>query len=192
MPVRRTIQQALDNFGKQVVKGAKLNVGATRTIEYNDGKKKRGRLSNTGTLLDSIAYKLSVQQSRDSRGRFKSGNDIEMSFYMEDYGKFLDEGVDGTEHKVKGGTRFGFSSKQPPIKDIRGWMKQRNFRLRDLETNKFKPTTESGMRSAAFAISKKIKERGLPKTSFFTTPFNLAYEQLPDEIAEILGNEFFD
>jgi hypothetical protein len=189
---RPMIQKVLDNFAQKVVKAARLNVGATRTITYNDGKKARRRISNSGQLLNSIGYSLSVKQNRDAQGRFQSGNEIRLSFEMEDYGQYLDEGVDGTKYKVKEGTRFGYTKKQPPLKDIRAWMKQRNFRLRDLKTNSFIPTTESGLQGAAYAISRKIKERGLPRTAFLQTPFNLEFDQLPPELLDALGDDFLN
>lgn len=37
------MKQVLEQFGNRVVKAAKLNLGATRTITFNDGKKRRRR-----------------------------------------------------------------------------------------------------------------------------------------------------
>ena len=189
MLTRSMVQQVLDSFASKVVKAARLNLGATRTIRYNDGKTRRARMVASGKLQDSIQYDLSVKQNRDAKGRFASGNNATLSFEMEEYGKYLDEGVSGVKYKVPGGSRFGYTNKRPPVDSIRDWMDQRNFRLRDLKTGKFIPSSEEGFKSAAFAISKKIYERGLPKTMFFQTPFQLEYEQLPDEIVKAFADD---
>jgi len=71
----------LRQFAERVIKAARLNLGATRTITYNDGKKKRRRQVSSGKLKDSLDYDLTT------------GVHLLMSFKMADYGKYIDEGV---------------------------------------------------------------------------------------------------
>ena len=173
--VSKNTELALRNFAERVIKAAKLNLGATRTITYNDGKKKRRRMVSSGKLQESIQYDL------------LTGVHLLMSFKMEDYGKYLDEGVDGKKHKVKGGTRFGYSEKGPPTGYIRQWMDTRNIRVRDLKTNSFAKQTESNKKAAAFLISRAIKNRGIPKTEFFQAPFRMEFEKLPPEVLKAVS-----
>ena len=123
--VSKNTEAVLRQFAERVVKAAKLNLGATRTITYNDGKKKRRRQVSSGKLKDSIDYNLTT------------GVHLLMSFTMEDYGKFIDEGVSGTKYKVPNGSRFAFGGKQPPTGSIRKWMAQKKVKARDLKTNSF-------------------------------------------------------
>ena len=165
----------LRQFAERVVKAARLNLGATRTITYNDGKKKRRRQVSSGKLKDSIDYNLTT------------GVHLLMSFVMEDYGKYIDEGVSGTKYKVHGGSRFGFDSRQPPKGDILKWMKTKRVRVRDLKTNSFIKQTKKNVEQAAFLISRSIKQKGIPKSEFFQAPFRLEYEKLPEEVLKAVS-----
>jgi len=86
--VTQNTERVLRQFAERVIKAARLNLGATRTITYNDGKKKRRRQVSSGKLKDSLDYSITT------------GVHLLMSFTMEDYGKYIDEGVSGTKYKV--------------------------------------------------------------------------------------------
>lgn len=170
----------LRQFAERVIKAARLNLGATRTITYNDGKKKRRRQVSSGKLKDSLDYDLTT------------GVHLLMSFTMEDYGKYIDEGVDGTKYKVPNGSRFGFDSKMPPKGSIRTWMAQKKVKARDLKTNSFVKQTEANLKEAnlnraAFLISRSIKQRGIPKSEFFQAPFRMEFEKLPEEVLKAVS-----
>jgi len=122
---------------------------------HNDGKKKRRRQVSSGKLKDSLDYDLTT------------GVHLLMSFTMEDYGKYIDEGVDGTKYKV-------------PIK------------ARDLKTNSFVKQTEANLNSAAFLISRSIKRRGIPKSEFFQAPFRMEYDKLPEEVLKAISMDVDD
>jgi len=173
--VTKNTEMVLRQFAERVVKAAKLNLGATRTITYNDGKKKRRRQVSTGKLKDSIDYSLTT------------GVHLLMSFTMEDYGKYLDEGVSGTKYKVPGGSRFGFDGRQPPKGDILKWMKNKKVKARDLKTNKFIKQTKENLDQAAFLISRSIKRKGIPKSEFFQAPFRMEYEKLPQDVLKAVS-----
>lgn len=173
--VSRNTETVLRTFAERVIKAARLNLGATRTITYNDGKKKRRRQVSSGKLKDSLDYNITT------------GVHLLMSFTMEDYGKYIDEGVSGTKYKVPGGSRFGFGDKQPPTGSIRKWMAQKKVKARDLKTNSFVKQTEANLKAAAFLISRSIKERGIPKSEFFQAPFRLEFEKLPEEVLKAVA-----
>mgnify|MGYP003631069922 FL=1 len=67
------VQKELDNFGKRVVKLAKINIGARRNGKVID---------SSGTLRRSLDYNLEV---------YKTGN-FHFSIEMEDYGTYVDKG----------------------------------------------------------------------------------------------------
>ena len=110
-----------------------------------------------------------------------------MSFTMEDYGKYIDEGVSGTKYKVPNGSRFAFDGKQPPKGSIRTWMAQKKVKARDLKTNSFVKQTEANLDRAAFLISRSIKQRGIPKSEFFQAPFRMEFEKLPEEVLKAVS-----
>lgn len=187
--VTKNTERVIRQFAERVIKAARLNLGATRTITYNDGKKKRRRQVSSGKLKDSLDYLIDTKQNRNTKGQFQSGFNFSLSFLMEDYGKFIDEGVSGTKYKVPNGSRFAFDGKQPPKSAIRTWMAQKKVKARDLKTKSFVKQTESNLDSAAFLISRSIKQRGIPKSEFFQAPFALEYSKLPQEILEALNND---
>jgi hypothetical protein len=162
-------------FGEKVKKEARLNLGATRNIRYNDGTTKRRRNVSTGRLKDTISYVSSISPHPA------------LQFFFERYGTFLDEGVDGTKHRVPGNSRFSFRALQPPMMDIKQWMDDKNIRLRDPETKRFIRVTKEGKEQAAFAIARKIKIRGIPKTEWFSQPFRDEFEKLPEEFVKALA-----
>ena len=190
--VTKNTERVLRQFAERVIKAARLNLGATRTITYNDGKKKRRRQVSSGKLKDSLDFSIETKQNRNTKGQFQSGFNFNLSFLMEDYGKFIDEGVSGTKYKVPNGSRFGFDTKMPPKGSIRTWMAQKKVKARDLKTNSFVKQTEANLNSAAFLISRSIKQRGIPKSEFFQAPFALEYSKLPQEVLEALNNDLDD
>lgn len=80
----------------------------------------------------------------------------------------------------------------PPTDAIKKWIKQKPLRLRDLKTGSFTKMTEKKVDSVAFAIAKKIKEEGTKPTYFFTTPFKIAFQKLPEEIAQAYALDVAD
>jgi len=106
---------------------------------------------------------------------------------MEDYGKYIDEGVSGTKYKVPNGSRFAFDSKQPPKGSIRTWMAQKKVKARDLKTKSFIKQTEANLDRAAFLISRSIKRRGIPKSEFFQAPFRMEFSKLPEEVLKAVS-----
>ena len=127
-----------------------------------ESKKKAPRAS--GDLAKSI-----------KAGKVKeSANSIEVAIYAEDYLPFIDQGVSGTERKFN--TPFSYKTKKPPVRFLQTWLKQKTgvFRARD-------------RRSIAFAIQNSIFKYGIKPTKFFTTPFENAFKQLPEDVIEAYG-----
>lgn len=176
--LRKANQEAvMKAFAERVKKEARLNLGATRSIRYNDGTVKRRRNVSSGRLKDTISYVTSIAPHPA------------LQFFFQDYGVLLDEGVDGVKYRVPGNSRFSFRVKQPPKQFIREWMKERRIKVRDQETGKFIEQSEKNKDAAAFAIARSIKMRGIPKTEWFSKPFRDEFEKLPPDFVEALGKD---
>lgn len=104
----------------------------------------------------------------------ETSNAIEVSISAEDYLPYIDKGVSGTERKFN--TPFSYKNKKPPVRFLQTWLKQKTgvFRARN-------------RKSVAFAIQNNIFKYGIKPTKFFTTPFENAFKQLPEDVIEAYG-----
>ena len=104
-----------------------------------------------------------------------SKNSIDTDLKMEDYGDFIDKGVKGTK-SGKSLAGYKYTDKKPPVRFLQTWLKRK--------TGKFR---QKNQRSIAFAIQNAIYIRGIKPTEFFSRPFELAFERLPDDLVEAYG-----
>ena len=141
------VEKALTKFAKDVVQQSRSRLT----------KQKKNA---TKGLYDSIGYELDVS---------KKGTSFSLSFEMEDYGKFIDQGVSGTEQKYN--TPFAYTSKAPPPAVFSGWAKARGIKPRDKKTGKFITNKAFG-----FIISRHIFKQGQEPTKFFTTSFEQQFK----------------
>lgn len=163
------VKTALDKFGKSVVKQSRTQLT----------KKKKNASKD---LYNSIDYNLKV-----------SKNSFELSFSMEDYGKFIDAGVkgvggtkaDGSQWKKKKVTnnKFKYKTKRPPASAFNNWIVRKGIAPRN-KSGQF--TTRKGLQ---FAIANSVYHTGLETTNFFTRPFEVAFKQLPEDLTEAFGLE---
>lgn len=163
------VLKALDKFGKEVVLNSRKELAR---------KKKNASKS----LSKSISYKAK-----------ESKNSFELSFSMEDYGKFIDKGVhgkggtkaDGRQWKKKKvlGSKFRFKDKRPPAKVFDKWSVRRGIA----------PRSKGGQflkrKSLGFALAESVYRTGLETTNFFTNPFEKAFKKFPDQMVEAYGLE---
>jgi hypothetical protein len=133
----------------------------------------RSNLSKQGKNVDKTLY-----NSLDKEIEV-SANSFRLSFLMEDYGTFQDQGVSGTKKKYN--TPFSYKSKRPPLKPITDWVTKRRFQFRK-ENGKF-----MSYKSTAYLIAGGILKNGIKPSLFFTKPFEKAFERLPDELVEAYG-----
>lgn len=168
-----SVKKALDKFGKSVIKQSRTQLSKK---DKNASKK----------LYNSLDYDLKV-----------SKNSFELSFEMEDYGKFIDAGVTGNnDSNFKGkkkpiqkslkGYRFGSGKSKGKgdqwEKKIDKWMFSRGIAPRDKDTGKFiKRATVN------YLIRRSIFQHGTKATQFFTRPFEVAFKQLPNDLVEAFG-----
>ena len=162
-------QAYLNAFAQRVLQQAQLELGAYRT---EDGK--RRRIDSSGRLRTSLpgSYSLKLMPNSLSLKFFEENEEWQTYGYVVDKGR-------------KPG-------KMPPTDAIKKWIRQKPLRLRDLKTGSFVKMTESKVDSVAFAIANKIKKEGTKPTYFFTTPFRLAFETLPQELGQAYALDVAD
>ena len=181
--INDVIQTKLHENDKEVVRKARLELGTKRRIKYNDGTVKNRRMVSTGNLQKSIGYVVTA-----------GGVHSAISFFMETYGYYLDAGVSGRKYKVQGGSPYSYKKSYSTKgaghqKSIRKWMDKKGIKVRDKETGSFVKQTEAKRNNLAYFIAKKIKERGLPKTEFFSLGFDELYQELPAQLQFLVAEE---
>ena len=158
-----SVDAALNRFGKVVVKEAKT---ALTKQDRNVSKE----------LYNSIRFDSKV-----------SKNSFELSIYMADHGKFLDQGVKGKSSSLKApNSPFQFGSgtgkKGGLTKGIDKWVRARRIQFRDKKSGKF-----MSFQNTAFLIARSVYQKGTKETKFITKPFNAAYKNLPEEVVKSYG-----
>tara|TARA_R110002153_G_scaffold173663_1_gene326500 strand:- start:158 stop:643 length:486 start_codon:yes stop_codon:yes gene_type:complete len=151
-----------------------MNAFGKKVIQQSRSNLTKGKRNSSKTLYNSLGYDLEV---------FKTGN-FSMSFEMEDYGEFQDQGVKGA-----GGTRnttskynkrnnkgkiwkqkapnspFSFKEgKRPSVKHFKKWAESKGIN--------------------PFAVRESVFRQGITPTQFFSKPFGLAFKNLPSDITD--------
>jgi hypothetical protein len=158
-------QIILEQFRDYVIQQARSNLSK---LKKNHTKK----------LYDSISAEIKVMP-----------NSLRLYFDMTDYGFFQDQGVKGaggvraTTSKFKRTNNKGkmwkqkakdspFSFKKgnkPSVKHFEQWAKSKGLN--------------------PFAVRESVFRQGISRSLFFTTPFEKAFKNLPDEMIEAYGLE---
>jgi hypothetical protein len=123
---------------------------------------------------------------------YQKGDVVGVKFFMEDYGKFVDQGVKGANPNrlPKGSKRYG--KQQAPNspftfgsgkggglrKGITNWIRKRNIKGRD---KKGRFITRKSLR---YMIVRSIYLSGIKPSMFFTIPFQQGVKKLPKELQE--------
>ena len=152
----KELEAYLNGFGKYVIQQSRSNL----TKQRKDVDK---------NLYNSLNFEKNV-----------SKNSFQLSFVMEDYGKFQDKGVSGTQKKYD--TVFKYTNKMPPVKPLIEWVSKRRFQFRDKSTGKF-----MSYKSTGFLVAKGIYKNGIKPSLFFTKPFEKAFQTMPDEVVKAYG-----
>ena len=169
-------RDALNKFAKYVIQQSRINLSKSKK---NFSKQ----------LYNSLDYDLNV-----------SKNSFSLSILMEDYGLFQDKGVKGKDPskvsknaKIKGQQapnspyKFGSGNYSGQWSSFVGklevWAKRKNIRLRD-EKGRFK---RGNYKTIAQVIAGNIYNRGIKPSMFFTTPFQKAFKDLPEELILSFG-----
>ena len=165
------LKEVLNRFGEYVVFEAKNNLV------------KEDKAS--GDLYNSISYKVEVEKDI-----------FIVDFLMEDYGKFVDQGVRGADPSLvnseKTGrigiqkapySKFKYTSKKPPLEILVAWAKKNNVRFRVKKGEKGAGQFKKGSyQSMGFWLQKSIYAQGLKTTDFFTKPYKKGINDFGNEL----------
>ena len=172
MEIRQeNVKASLNKFAKGVVQQARSNLT-------------RNNKNVTGKLYESLQYDLEV-----------GPNSIFLRWKMDElapYWKFQDYGVQGKTSNAKApSSPFKFGSGESGMRGgltraIDAWVRARRFQFRD------KKGRFMSYDSTAFLVTRSIYNKGIRTTSFFTRPFQLKFEQLPQEIAKAYALDLAD
>lgn len=160
---RQYVNDVLSKFSKYVTTQAKANL--TRKDK-----------NTTSKLYNSIKGEV-----------FTGKNSIGVYFEMEDYGTFQDLGVRGKTSSQKAPNspyRFGTGSgRKGGLTDgINDWVRARRFQFKDKNTGRFMSYEQT-----AFLITRSVYNKGIEASRFFSKPFEVGFEKLPNEIVEAYG-----
>ena len=140
------VQIALGKFAKSVVKNSKQML-----------KRKH---SDTRNLEGSIGYDLKVHKQSFS-----------LSFFMLEYGAYIDEGVQGAySNKKAPNSRFRYKRNKPLHGDMfKDWAKRKGIN--------------------EWAVARSVWTKGMKPSLFFTKPFENAFKNLPNEVVDAFALE---
>jgi len=157
-----------------------LNDFAKYVIQQSRSNLTKGGKKNQGNLYNSLDKQIEV-----------GANSFRLSFLMEDYGVFVDQGVRGKTSSTKAPNspyRFGTGTgkKGGLTQGIDKWVKQKRIQFREKEGKGVKGQLLSYSQTS-FLIRRAIWNKGIKSSLFFTKPFEKAFERLPDELVEAYG-----
>ena len=151
-------REALNKFGKFVIQQARSRL--TKGVKKGS---KRFSKNDTKKLYNSLEYK-----------PFNRGDSLGVEFYMEQYGRFQDQGVKGTKSNYieNKNSPFSYRSSMPNPAIFEGYIKRKGIKGRDKKTGRFITN-----KTLQFLIARSIYQKGIIASMFFTKPFNQAYEK---------------
>jgi hypothetical protein len=132
-------------------------------------KEIKTRLRGNGKFASGKLYKSIRSEVKEEKAKFI------LSFYMEDYGKYVDKGVEGAKSKKAGDggkSIYKFKNKMPPEKPFKSWLKRKGID-----------------KSASFAIRRSIYLFGITPTNFFTIPTTRRKKQFENELKRVMAKD---
>lgn len=170
-------RQVMDRYKKYVVAQSKANLTRGRMV---NGQKQSYKA--TSSLYGSIKGYVNSKMNKGISGRFTGGSEMpSLTFEMNNYGKFIDEGVKGSKSNYienrKSPNKFRGGKKSVPVTPIKDWCKKKGI-----------------SEKLAFVIARSIYEKGIKASHFFTKPLekrNKMYmKQYHKAIADDIANNF--
>jgi hypothetical protein len=146
----------LNEYAATVVERAQSNLRIKRRV--------RGKVVNrvaSGRLLNSLTYKLRIRYNKPTIDFTVKG----------DAGKYADV--------IEYGRKPG--AKMPPVSAIEQWIKLKPLKLRNRQ-GEFIKSTESAIKSAAFAIAKSIGENGIEGINYYQDAINDTWEDYSERL----------
>jgi hypothetical protein len=146
----------LNEYAATVVERAQSNLRIKRRV--------RGKIVNrvaSGNLLNSLTYKLRIRYNKPTIDFTVKG----------DAGRYADV--------IEYGRKPG--AKMPPVSVIEQWIKIKPLKLRNRQ-GEFIKSTESAIKSAAFAIAKSISENGIVGINYYQDAINDTWEDYSEQL----------
>ena len=200
-----TIQQAQRKAGAGVFAGlgeakgdtvqlntveAMLGLYAMEFIGKAQKNLKQANKISTGGLSESMRF-----ESTEMPGG------LSLKIFVNDYYKFIDEGVQGAGPKSKNRTSpYKYRDMMPPIIEIMKWMRTNvnAARIDDQRTKlsklqkkrkRLKETVKraDSIRKVAFMFAKSIQMKGFKKTGFWSRAFDESFKDFGPKMAEAMG-----
>lgn len=148
----------LNQYAATVVERAQSNLRIKRRV--------RGKVVNrvaSGTLLNSLTYKLRIRYNKPTIDFTVKG----------DAGRYADV--------IEYGRKPG--AKMPPVSAIEKWIRIKPLKLRNRQ-GEFIKSTESAIKSAAFAIAKSIGENGIEGINYYQDAINDTWEDYSEQLIQ--------
>jgi hypothetical protein len=148
----------LNEYAATVVERAQSNLRIKRRV--------RGKVVNrvaSGTLLNSLTYKLRIRYNKptiDFTVKGQAGNYADVIEY---------------------GRKPG--AKMPPVSAIEQWIKIKPLKLRNRQ-GEFIKSTETAIKSAAFAIAKSIGDNGIQGINYYQDAINDTWEDYSEQLIQ--------
>jgi hypothetical protein len=127
----------------------------------------RGKMVNrvaSGNLLRSLYYKINIRYNKPT---------IDFTVSNDEAGKYADV--------IELGRRPG--AKMPPVSAIEKWLKLKPIKLRNRQ-GEFIKSTESAIKSAAYAIAKSIGEKGIQGINYYGEAIDDTWDEYKDKLME--------
>ena len=137
-------------------------IGEMKTRLTNQGKEA------TGTLHKSLKFRTS-----------ETDTEFLITFFMAEYGQYVDKGVNGYERRV--GSIYSFKSKDANHKPQR--------KSKFIESLKNWCRIKGIPEGAAFPIRRKLWKFGIRPTNFFTIPTTRRQKQFEDMVAKNMAKD---
>jgi len=158
-------EDVLNEYAAKVVERAQSNLRIKRRV--------RGKVVNrvaSGTLEKSLTYKL--------RFRYRKPT-LDFTVSNSEAGQYADV--------IEWGRRPG--ARMPPPKAIENWIKIKRLKLRNRQ-GEFIKSTESNIKSAAFAMAKSIGENGIVGIGYYKEAIEDTWDEYKDVLMEAFVKGF--
>ena len=152
-------EDILNEYALAVVERAQSNLRIKRRV--------RGKTVNrvaSGRLLNSLYYNLKIRYNKPT---------IDFTVSNDEAGKYADV--------IEFGRRPG--ARMPPVKPIEDWIRIKRLKLRNRQ-GEFIKSTESNIKSAAFAIAKSIGKNGIEGINYYSEAIDDTWDEYKDKLMD--------
>lgn len=155
-------EKALNDFGADVVKLSKINIGIKKKYKRSSGKTTRGRIDSTGTLRKSLEHRLKISKNSFVLTVGAKGRAVKYADVVES-GRRRGEGI--------------------PIAELTKWIKQKRIKVKNKD-GQFIKQTKSAVFFMALSISKNAKKNGIPAKHYMKDATEQAFRKHQEALTD--------